>query len=81
MFCGIGVFSRKRAPVIHLMIIIARFSAEESQFVEMTQCVWPESFYGRRGGVAAVFLVASYNMRLILLRSLTTGNGRRYTVE
>ena len=78
-FVGMGVFGRKSAPAINLMCDIVRFSAEESQFMEMTQCVWPETFCDSRGGVAAVCFVARYRRRLILPSSLAKCNGRRYT--
>ena len=57
-----------------------RFSAEESQFVEMTHCVWLEKFSDSRGRVVAVCLVASYRRRLILFSNSAKCNGRRYNV-
>ena len=60
------------------MCDIVRFSAEEYQLVEMSQCVWPETFNDspRRGFLkknqnaprpSDVCLVANYRRRLVLL--------------
>ena len=61
------------------MYDIVHFSAEQSRFVEMTQCVWPERFSDIGGVVAHVSLVVSCHMRLILPSGLAMCNGRRYT--